>query len=53
MKAGLRPKEEAMGGVPPPPHALFSVFLLWSHWDVTNTRNGERGTGNRERESGN
>ena len=27
----------------------FSRFLL----DVTNTRNGERGTGNRERESGN
>ena len=32
VKAGLRPKEEAMGSVPtPPPYALFCVFLLWFH----------------------
>ena len=28
MKAGLKPKEEAMGSVPNPPHALFVSFYF-------------------------
>ena len=48
VKAGLKPKEEAMGSVPNPPHALFvsfyfgPTFALLLHFNNNNNNNKKK-----------